>query len=132
MTLSFAPFIVVHVNTSYTRLTGYSSAKVLGRPLHECVGGNCKDWLESSRKSPHPVATLHERFTTVPSKGSSRTKYHLQVSFVGPQLEGKKDVDTNIVTHYSICFMTDQGAPAENDIQTVPTAPAVDHQLVMG
>ena len=132
VTLSFAPFIVVHVNTSYIRLTGYSSAKVLGRPLHECVGGKCKEWLDSSHESPHPVATLHERFSAISSKENSRLRCHLKVSLVGPQLEGKKDVDTNTVTHYSICFVTRQGAPAENAKKMAPTTPAVGHQLVMG
>lgn len=32
--LSFSPFVVVHVNSPFTRLTGQRSIHVLGRPLH--------------------------------------------------------------------------------------------------
>ena len=133
VTLSFAPFIVVHVNTSYTRLTGFSSAKVLGKPLHECVGGKCKDWLDASRTT-HPIATLHERVSTISSKGNRRNKCRLNASLVGPQLEGKLEVDTSTVTHYSICFLPDQEfskmerKKAKMDVAQT----ALGHQLVMG
>jgi len=34
---AYAPFVVVHVNEPYTRLTSKSSSKILGRPLHELL-----------------------------------------------------------------------------------------------
>lgn len=132
VTLSFAPFIVVHVNTSYTRLTGYSSAKVLGRPLHECVGGKSKDWLESSGKVRHPVALLHDRISIISSRGSRITKCRVKVALVGQQLEGKREVDTNTITHYSVCFLTHEGSKSEASSKTGSGAPEVGHHLVMG
>jgi len=138
VTLSFAPFIVVHVNTAYIKSTGNSSVDVLGRSLHECIGGKCKNWLDSSREAKHPVAALHDRVSTLTSGGQKLDQYRLQISLVGPQLEGKKLVDKNTVTHYSITFL-----PNENTVEEplpekrckLPTASvsiSSSHKLVMG
>lgn len=71
--LAFAPFIVVHVNTSYTRLTGFSSDKVLGKPLRECLGEECKRWVQSaaSQHARHPVTALHDQITCIRSNQDS-------------------------------------------------------------
>lgn len=106
VTLSFSPYIVVHVNTAYTRLTGYSSAKVLGKPLHACLGAACKEWVKGSI-SPHPIAALHDRVSTIRAEERSKWNkcYRLQATLVGPQLEGKKEPDISSVTHYSVSFL---------------------------
>jgi hypothetical protein len=106
VTLSFSPYIVVHVNTAYTRLTGYSSAKVLGKPLHDCLGANCKDWIKGCT-SPHPIAALHDRVSTIRAKEKTKwsTSCRMHATLVGPQIEGKKEPDTSSVTHYSVSFL---------------------------
>ncbi|CAB9522982.1 expressed unknown protein [Seminavis robusta] len=105
VTLSLAPYIVVHVNTAYTRLTGFSSATVLGKPLVDCLSPSCKDWIKCS-VATHPISALHDRVAPIRAKGTNKHDCccRLQATLVGPQLEGKKEVDTSSVTHYAVCF----------------------------
>jgi hypothetical protein len=131
VTLSFHPFIVVHVNTAYNRLTGYSSAKVLGRPLQDCLSGSCKEWMKIG--APHPVAALHERVRTIRSKGNKHQQCKCHAILVGPQLEGNKEVDTSSVTHYAVSFLpvagSNKSATSGGDKKF---RIAGDHRQVMG
>jgi hypothetical protein len=109
VTLSFSPYIVVHVNTAYTRLTGYSSAKVLGKPLHDYLGAAWKDFMtRSTGAAPHPmIEALNDRITKITVKEKSKQKNNccrLQAALVGPQLEGKNEPDMSSVTHYTVSF----------------------------
>lgn len=110
VTLAFRPFIVVHVNTAYSRLTGYSSAKVLGKPLQECLSASCKkSWMKV--RVSHPVAALHDQLIPIRTKESKHYPCKCQATLLGSLLEGKDVVDTSSITHYSVSFL-----PVENSL----------------
>ena len=106
VTLSFSPHIVVHVNTAYTRLTGFSSAKVLGKPLQVILSAGCCEVMKGCN-SQHPIAALDDRVSTIRTKEKYKqnSSCRLQANLVGPPLEGKKEPDTSLVTHYSVTFL---------------------------
>lgn len=106
VTLAFSPYIVVHVNVAYTRLTGFSSAKALGRPLYECLGSQCKEWMDACTAT-YPVAALQDRSSGIfCTKGNKRNHCRFRTCLVGPPLEGKKKgVDTSVTTHFAISMI---------------------------
>jgi PAS domain-containing protein len=95
--LSSAPFTVVHVNGSYTRMTGLSSVHVLGRPLADLM--DQPEWLPPwPPNASSSSSRLHPNFTTVPARtatGKSQV-VGLVVTPVG--------ADADTVTHLTLDF----------------------------
>ena len=55
MTLSTAPFTIVHVNAAFTRITGMSSVKTLGRSFGDLIQGyKSSDYLLPSEREQQP------------------------------------------------------------------------------
>jgi len=94
--LSFAPFTVVHVNAAYTRMTGLSSIKVLGRPFQELLDDESLIASLRSSSETFSLTNIHEQ--VLKSKSVSDKPGHLEcrvlVSPVGPGLDN--------ITHYML------------------------------
>ena len=60
VTLSSAPFLVVHANPQYSCITGNTPADVLGKPLHEIIQDpTCK----ATTAKTHSLASLNKQVT---------------------------------------------------------------------
>jgi len=123
VTLSFAPFLVVHVNPAYTRSTGLSPANILGKPFHEVIEDpSCK----ANTAKASSLTSLHERVTSFVhsgSKGDSESTFSVNVAVVGPEPSDhpSSHLDHKSFTHYMISLAEYQEPVPE----VVTTAAAV-------
>lgn len=124
VTLSFAPFLVVHVNPAYTRVTGLSPADILGKPFHEVIeDAACK--VNTAKASS--LTRLHESVTSfLHAKGDvevDNNKFRINVSVVGPEpSDHSTSLDhKSLITHYMIS-MKEHEEPEEEEDQELPIA----------
>ena len=97
ITLSDAPYTVVHVNAAFTRATGQCSAKVLGRPLQDVLKG--KLLLNALKESYDGLTSklVHKQSFKKKVSCSRKTDYltcSVNVSPVGGTAQG--------ATHFSM------------------------------
>ena len=72
--MSFAPFLVVHINPAYTRMTGLTPADILGKPFHEVIED--PSIKASTAKAAAPASKdWWETENDAPSKPAAPTKY---------------------------------------------------------
>lgn len=107
MTLSFAPFLVVHVNPAYTDMTGRSPADILGKPFHEVIEDRT---VKAATAKASSLTSLHEQVTSLQQgrkTADDDTKECLiQVAVVGPENKDRSTkFDRNSVTHYMISLV---------------------------
>jgi PAS fold len=81
VTLSFAPFLIIHVNPAYTRMTGNGAKDVLGKPFREVFKDKrCK----SMAAQVATLASMHDQLTSVSTiLPGKRCHCTLKVSLVG-------------------------------------------------
>ena len=102
VTLSFAPFLVVHANPQYSLITGNAPADVLGKPLHEVIQDPaCK----ATTAKTHSLASLNNQVTDfvapVASRGEGTKKCRVHVSVVGTDTAAVKE-NRSLVTHFMV------------------------------
>jgi PAS fold len=85
VTLSFAPFTVVHVNAAYMRMTGLSSVDTLGRPFHELLEDEVLVAALQSQGEIDSLETIHDQVLQAKT-ASDKNGFHCQVTVspVGP------------------------------------------------
>lgn len=97
VTLSFAPFIIVHVNPAYTSLTGLSPSDCLGKPFHDVI------LQDEDKKTPasSSLANLHNEVKTFASSNKQDAlKCRVHSSVVCPETDTPEKCNT--VTHFLI------------------------------
>jgi PAS domain-containing protein len=110
VTLSFAPFLVVHVNPAYTDMTGLSPADILGKPFHEVIEERT---VKAATAKASSLTSLHEHVTRL-QLGKKTTDYdtkecRIQVAVVFPENKDRSaKFDRNSVTHYMISLEEDE------------------------
>ncbi|CAB9522980.1 expressed unknown protein [Seminavis robusta] len=115
VTLSFAPFLVVHANPAYTEKTGLSPADILGKPFHEVIQDKV---LKATTAKASALTSLHEQVTSL-------NQYHkatadsmdarIKVAVVGPENQ-KGNMDRSYFSHYMVALVEEQPeAPAVTD-----------------
>jgi hypothetical protein len=106
VTLSFAPFLIVHINSAYTRMTGLSPANVLGKAFHEVIHDKA---FKTKAAKASSLARLHkETANFVNKKGTDSHGLMMEVAVVKPDGGGK---DRKSMTHCVISLQED--APAQ-------------------
>ena len=120
--MSFAPFLVVHVNPAYTRMTGLSPADILGKPFHEVIEDpTCK----SNTAKAYSLTSLHEKVTSFAhAKGgadANNIQFAINVSVVGPEPADRPASwdHKNAVTHYMIAL---EEPPKDDKPEVVSTS----------
>ena len=135
MTLLFAPFLVIHVNAAYARMTGIEARQVLGKPLSDVFKDNrCK----SIASNVSSLVTMDEQLTSVQSKGQSkRSNCRLHVSLVGTESDTTIAESEPVgITHYMIAVepTAQTGLPTltESNVPPAPVAQSRVHCEVVG
>lgn len=124
VTLSFAPFLVVHVNAAYTQLTGIRSADILGKPFCEAIQDpTCKRTTSQART----LASLNEQVTTFvsPSASNGACTCRIQVSIVGTNETAVQPQQQNHTTHFLVSLEqenTEAETAATDETVEVPAA----------
>ena len=122
MTLSFAPFLVVHANPDYSRMTGLTPADILGKPLHEVIQDKaCK---QATAKT-HSLASLNNQVTSfvTPAASGEDTKCRVHVSVVGTDTAAVKK-DKSLVTHFMVSLTEERDT---EEATAVADSAAPDH-----
>ena len=121
VTLSFAPFLVVHINPAYTRVTGLSPADILGKPFHEVIEDpTCK----ANTAKASTLTGLHEKVTSFARGGSkdadNNNKFSVHVSVVGPEpSERPSYLEQKNFTHYMISLEEHQKPKEAEEVMSV-------------
>jgi PAS domain S-box-containing protein len=100
VTLSLSPFVIVHINSAFTQMTGLSSADVLGKAFRE-IFQHHDSKMKGARSSS--LANLHEQSVSIlNSKKDKKSQlgYTMKVAVVGPEV-GKK-MDRKSMTHFMV------------------------------
>ena len=127
VTLSFAPFLVVHVNPEYTRMTGLTPADILGKPLHVVIQDKvCK----AATAKTHSLASLNNQVTSfvTPAASGEDTKFRVHVSVVGTDTAAIKK-NRRLVTHFMVSLTEERDTeedPEEAATAADSAAPEVD------
>ena len=82
VTLSFPPFIVIHVNEACCELNGYAANEMLGLPLSKFFGKDHQEKLQDS------VTALHDQLVPIATKDEPTDhprKCFAKVFLVGPE-----------------------------------------------
>lgn len=123
VTLSFAPFLVVHINPAYTRMTGLTPADILGKPFHEVIEDSS---IKASTAKASSLTSLHEKVTSfLQSKGhtdANNNKFCVNVSVVGPEPADNHVDNHKNITHYMISLNEHEEEPKEQEPEAVSTA----------
>lgn len=122
VTLSFAPFLIIHVNAAYTRMTGIGAKDVLGKPFQDIFKDKrCK----AMAGSVSSLATLHEQLTSVSTmRQDKRCNCSLQVSFVGSNDDNEQSGKKSSSTHCMVALHpTDQQDSNFGSQQLVTSVP---------
>lgn len=104
MTLSFPPFVVVHVNDACCRMTGFVTHEILGKPLQNLFGMDCHKSLNQS------VAIMHDQLAPVVSNtqplggGDKMLQCFVKITLVGPEQARINDQE-----HYGEAVEEDNG-----------------------
>lgn len=114
VTLSFAPFMIIYVNSAFRRLTGLAPTDVLGRPFHEVIDEKCK----ASVSKASTLAQVHLMLAGVMGKGKdSNKKCRMRVSLVRPDSqESNVAIDAVSVTYVSIGLEPIDNPPKRNNL----------------
>lgn len=130
--MSFAPFLVVHVNPAYTRRTGLSPADVLGKPFYEVIEDpSCK----ANTAKASSLTSLHENTVSfAQAKGDadvSNIKFCINVSVVGPEPADCPAYwdHKNAITHYMIA-LEEAKDEADKKGQEVASATSIEAPTV--
>lgn len=118
VTLSFAPFLVINVNSAYIRMTGIEAKDVLGRPFQEVFKDKRCKFLAGSVSS---LVSMDEQLTSVYSKGQNkRSNCRLHVSVVG--MESDNSSEPMATTHYMIAVesVAQTGLPSASQSDSAP------------
>lgn len=129
MTLSFVPFLVIHVNAAYTRMTGVAAKDVLGKPFHDVFKDKRCKALAANVSS---LFDLRDQLTSVHSRGQNKRCYcRLSVSVVGTEI-GNEETDSP--THYMIGLepVAQTGLPFTNHSVNTPLPHRGLHMEVTG
>lgn len=113
VTLSFAPFLVVHANPEYSRMTGHTPADVLGKPLHELIQDQaCK----AATAKTHSLASLNDQVTNffTPAASGAATKCRVRVSVVGTDAAAVKK-NRSLVTHFMVSLTEER---SDNQVES--------------
>jgi PAS domain-containing protein len=107
VTLSFAPFLVVHVNPAYTDMTGISPADILGKPFHEVIEDRT---VKAATSKASSLTSLHEQVTSLQqgrkTDDDDTKECRIEVAVVGPENKDRTAAfDPNSVTHYMISLV---------------------------
>lgn len=108
ITLSFSPFVIVHVNSAFTQMTGLSSADVLGKEVFQHHDSQMKVAKSSS------LATLHQQSIRIVSNKEGKKSllgYVMKVAVVGPEF-GKK-TGLKSMTHFLVSILQEKQESAE-------------------
>jgi hypothetical protein len=126
ITLSAPPFMVVHLNAAFTRLTGMSSASALGHPFHELLNDDALVSELQSPCDPFALTTIHGKAVTVKSSAdrTNAAPYSISVSPVGP-----KPVTA---THYTLQLQETTIEEHQLDLNRKPLPAPVRSLAVLG
>jgi len=97
--LSFAPFMIIHVNSAYTRMTGLAAKDVLGKPFHQVFQDKrCKTMAAHVTSLAH----MQDQLTSVSTTSQDKECYcKLNVSLVGSEIEMEQSLPA---THCMVAF----------------------------
>lgn len=105
--MSFAPFLVVHVNPAYTRATGLAPADILGKPFHEVIEDPA---YKANTAKASSLTSLHEKVTSFAGAKTdmeNNNKFRVNVAVVGPEPADRPRLFSdhkNAFTHYMIAL----------------------------
>ena len=108
VTLSFAPFLIIHANSAFTRMTGIKAKDILGKQLREVFKDKrCK----AMAANVSSLAGMHEQLTSVAtSRQDKGFDCRLNIAMVGA------DTDDSVpATHCMIALNSSTTAASGNE-----------------
>ena len=131
--MSFAPFLVVHINPAYTRLTGLSPADILGKPFHEVIEDPA---YKANTAKASSLTSLHEKATSFcQAKGDVdiSNNFRINVSVVGPEPADRPTYGDhkNAFTHYMIALEETKGEATDDEQEGVSSILPVEAPMVI-
>lgn len=131
VTLSFAPFLVVHANPAYTQMTGLTSADILGKPFHQVIQDKTR---KADTAKAHSLASLNEQVTSFvvnpdTTKKDNNNKSDIascrvSVAVVGTEATAVR-MDKSLITHFLVSLAPEavaEVATATGSIEATKTA----------
>lgn len=84
LVLSFYPFIIVHSNAEFFRLTGLSSAKVTGKPFSDLLTSDSKSLVKASL-SVFSINTVNDIVASIKASDDKKHECIAKVTLVGAE-----------------------------------------------